>query len=234
MKKIKTFCVSLLLLWSVALAHAAPVVVIPGDQGNNVFLPTQNTVTETSTLTIGAIDVFLSASLPTEWLECNGATIARADYPDLVTYLAGSAAGSAVLPDLRGEFVRGWDHGRGLDAGRALMTVQANQMLSHTHSASLAADGGHSHTGSTDPGGSHTHIINVVNPPGTTGTYFGSGGGGDRKIAAADTYAAGAHSHTGSLANAGSHTHTVTINASGGAEFRPRNLSVIFAIRAKN
>lgn len=234
MLKTKYLCAVILVFLLVSPLHAAPVVVIPGDQGNNVFLATTNTVTETTTLTVGAIDVFLATPLPVGWLECDGATVNRSDYPDLVTYLAGAAAPTATLPDLRGEFVRGWDHGRGLDAGRALMTVQANQMLSHTHAASAAAAGSHTHTGATDPGGSHTHIISVVNPPGTTGTYFGSGGGGDRKIPAADTYGAGAHSHTGSLAWAGDHSHTVAISASGGAEFRPRNLSVIFAIRAKN
>lgn len=234
MKKLQTMFAAVVFSLLSTIALASPVAVIPGDQGANTFLPVQNTISETSTLTVGATDVFLSTPLPDGWLECDGSTVARADYPDLVTYLAGSAASSATLPDFRGEFVRGWDHSRGIDAGRALMTVQAGQMQSHTHTASTAADGAHTHTGSTGAGGSHTHIIPSVTPPGTTGTYFGSGGGFGRKEASASTDAAGAHSHTGSLTSAGGHTHTVTISASGGTEFRPRNLSVIFAIRAKN
>jgi hypothetical protein len=41
------------------------------------------------------------------------------------------------LPDLRGEFIRGWDHGRGLDASRAFGTTQTDDLKSHTHQVSL-------------------------------------------------------------------------------------------------
>ena len=36
--------------------------------------------------------------------------------------------GSTTLPDLRGEFIRGWDHGRGVDGGRGLRTWQKDAM----------------------------------------------------------------------------------------------------------
>ncbi|MCV5084697.1 hypothetical protein OFB78_29265, partial [Escherichia coli] len=37
------------------------------------------------------------------------------------------------LPDLRGEFIRGWDDGRGIDAGRALLSIQAGMLEKHRH-----------------------------------------------------------------------------------------------------
>jgi len=41
--------------------------------------------------------------------------------------------GSTTLPDLRGEFIRGWDHGRGVDAGRAILASQNDQNKAHSH-----------------------------------------------------------------------------------------------------
>ncbi len=223
-----------IILFTGSTLQAAPLIVVPGEGSGYSFFPSAlATSTSTSKFTVGAINVFISSTLPADWLECNGATVTRAAYPDLVTYLAGAAAASAVLPDLRGEFVRGWDNGRGLDAGRALYTVQAQSMLSHAHTASAAAIGDHVHTAWTSADGAHTHTIPNVSPPNTTGTYFGGGGGGMKKEPGPKyTAAAGSHSHTGSVNNAGTHTHTATINANGGTEFRPRNRSVLFAIRA--
>jgi phage-related tail fiber protein len=34
------------------------------------------------------------------------------------------------LPDLRGEFIRGWDDGRGVDAGRGLLSFQEGTIVS--------------------------------------------------------------------------------------------------------
>ena len=55
------------------------------------------------------------ATPPGGWLKCNGATFDKVKYPKLAT-----AYPSGVLPDLRGEFLRGWDDGRGVDVERAL------------------------------------------------------------------------------------------------------------------
>lgn len=58
---------------------------------------------------------------PGGWLKCNGATFDKVKYPKLAT-----AYPSGVLPDLRGEFLRGWDDGRGVDSGRSLLSAQAD------------------------------------------------------------------------------------------------------------
>ncbi|MBI5400493.1 MAG: phage tail protein [Candidatus Yonathbacteria bacterium] len=61
----------------------------------------------------GAVLFFNLASCPTGWLPANG---------------------TSGTPDLRGEFARGLDSGRGVDAGRTLGSAQADMLKSHTHS----------------------------------------------------------------------------------------------------
>lgn len=59
------------------------------------------------------------ATPPDGWLKCNGAPFDKLKYPKLaVAYPSGN------LPDLRGEFIRGWDDGRGVDSGRVLLSAQ--------------------------------------------------------------------------------------------------------------
>jgi phage-related tail fiber protein len=72
-------------------------------------------------------------SVPAGFLECNGATVKRSDYPALfsligTTYGAGDSSTTFTLPDLRGEFIRGWDSGRTIDSGRALGSLQLDSI----------------------------------------------------------------------------------------------------------
>lgn len=78
----------------------------------------------------GAVQAFARATPPTGWLRANGAAVSRATYNSLFAAIGttfGSGDGSTTfnLPDLRGEFIRGLDDGRGVDAGRLLGTAQA-------------------------------------------------------------------------------------------------------------
>ncbi len=60
-----------------------------------------------------------TATPPAGWLKCNGAAFDKAKYPKLAAvYPLG------LLPDLRGEFIRGWDDGRGADNGRVIYSPQ--------------------------------------------------------------------------------------------------------------
>ncbi|EQX79724.1 DNA-invertase lambdoid prophage e14, partial [Escherichia coli UMEA 3199-1] len=58
----------------------------------------------------------------------NGAAFSAEEYPELA-----KAYPTNKLPDLRGEFIRGWDDGRGIDAGRALLSLQAGMLEKHRH-----------------------------------------------------------------------------------------------------
>ena len=61
------------------------------------------------------------ATPPQGWLKCNGATFSGAQYPQLA-----KAYPANKLPDMRGEFIRGWDDGRGVDPGRTLLSLQSD------------------------------------------------------------------------------------------------------------
>ncbi|HEI3108902.1 TPA: tail fiber protein [Escherichia coli] len=74
---------------------------------------------EGSALPVGVPVPWPSATLPTGWLKCNGAAFSSEMYPNLA-----KAYPTNKLPDLRGEFIRGWDDGRGVDNGRALLSSQ--------------------------------------------------------------------------------------------------------------
>lgn len=87
---------------------------------------------------VGAVVASATSSLPTGYLECNGSAVSRTTYVDLftaigTTYGVGDGATTFNLPDLRGEFIRGWDNGRGIDAARGFGTFQADAFKTHTH-----------------------------------------------------------------------------------------------------
>lgn len=80
---------------------------------------------------VGSISGFLFKNPPTGWLECNGAAINRVSYKNLfakIGIISGKGRGSKSfnLPDLRGEFLRGWDNLRGTDKGRKLGSAQGD------------------------------------------------------------------------------------------------------------
>jgi len=88
--------------------------------------------------TPGRVAFFARSSAPTGWLKANGAAVSRAIYSGLysaigTTFGAGDGATTFNLPDLRGEFLRSLDDGRGIDSGRTLGSFQGSQMQSHTH-----------------------------------------------------------------------------------------------------
>lgn len=84
----------------------------------------------------GAVAHFAMTSAPTGWLKANGAAISRTTYAELfaaigTTFGVGDGSATFNLPDLRGEFLRGWDDGRGVDAGRIFGGPQADAFQGH-------------------------------------------------------------------------------------------------------
>ncbi|EFO0006701.1 TPA: phage tail protein [Escherichia coli] len=82
---------------------------------------------EGSALPVGVPVPWPSATPPTGWLKCNGAAFSAEDYPNLA-----KAYPTLKLPDLRGEFIRGWDGGKGVDSGRTLLSAQGDAIRNIT------------------------------------------------------------------------------------------------------
>ena len=87
---------------------------------------------------VGQVAWFAASSPPTGWLKANGAAVSRATYANLfaktgTSFGVGDGSTTFNLPDLRGEFVRGLDDGRGVDAGRTLGSFQSEALQPHTH-----------------------------------------------------------------------------------------------------
>ena len=86
----------------------------------------------------GKISFFARSTAPAGWLKCNGAAISRTSYSELFSALStfwGSGDGSTTfnVPDLRGWFLRVWDDGANVDAGRSFGSQQQDAFQGHHH-----------------------------------------------------------------------------------------------------
>lgn len=88
----------------------------------------------------GTVIMLAAKNIPTGYrlLKCNGATISRTAYADLFSVIgtifgSGDGVNTFKLPDLRGEFLRSWDDGRGIDSGRTFGSWQPDDFKSHSH-----------------------------------------------------------------------------------------------------
>ena len=92
----------------------------------------------------GAVMSFAMNTAPTGWLKANGANVSRTTYANLfaaigTTYGAGDGSTTFAVPDMRGEFPRGWDDGRGVDSGRVFGSAQGDAMRNFTGSFRVTA-----------------------------------------------------------------------------------------------
>lgn len=122
----------------------------------------------------GCVQFFATVTAPTGWLKADGALVSRTTYADLfaaigTTFGAGDGSTTFGLPDLRGEFIRAFDDGRGVDTGRVFGSAQASQMQSHTHT--FNSNGHGNGNGSYYPlGGSAYPVPTVVTVSAAGGT----------------------------------------------------------------
>ncbi|KAA1172567.1 phage tail protein [Photorhabdus heterorhabditis] len=142
---------------------------------------------------------------PNGWVKCNGAIFDKSLYPKLAEVYP-----SGRLPDLRGEFIRGWDDGRGVDVGRYLLSNQLADIAPHNHR--LSRMWSNSNAGA-DGLGTPSCILNSV----TKDANYGFDG---RGLGIA----------TG-IGNGGSGYMDDAILASTGTETRPRNVAFNYIVR---
>jgi len=166
----------------------------------------------------GAVFCMAVAIVPSGYLECNGAAVSRTGYAALFAvigtqYGAGNGSSTFNLPDLRGEFVRGYDHGRGIDSGRSISaTPQSDQNKQHNHTASSSVnDSGHVHG---------TTFDNKKYFPGGNSTTVNYGGPGE--------YPADIFSMSSATTGV---TVATSIGNDGGGETRPRNIAMMYVIK---
>ncbi|WP_339494432.1 phage tail-collar fiber domain-containing protein [Pseudomonas sp. RA_105y_Pfl2_P56] len=180
-------------------------------------------IAKASALPVGSIVAFPVDSPPPGFLELDNSVKSSATYPDLSAYLGGKfnkgdeGVGNFRLPEARGEFLRGWDHGRGVDAGRGLGSLQSMQAEGHSHvtgvndTAAVAsiqsARGVGADTGSW-PYGAAAIGIAGTNSVSTNTTYYPSGEDSWLKTGPAISL--------------------------GNGETRPRNIAVMWCIKAWN
>jgi len=121
----------------------------------------------------GDLKPWPGTSAPAGWLKANGALVSRSAYAALfavigTTFGAGDGSTTFALPDLRGEFIRGLDDGRGVDTGRSIGTSQADDLKSHVHSVP-----GNTSNGSGSP---YRILSNTNSSPNVTNDTYATGG----------------------------------------------------------
>jgi len=95
-------------------------------------------IAQASALPVGTMVAFPANKIPPGFLEIDGSVKSIATYPDLATFLGtafnqgNEGAGNFRLPESRGEFLRGWDHGRGVDANRVIGSYQLDTLQNIT------------------------------------------------------------------------------------------------------
>lgn len=194
-----------------------PLSISSGGSGENTAV---DTLTALDLDLTGSITFSLVNVTPAGYLKANGAAVSRATYARLFArvgtqYGAGDGATTFNLPDLRGEFLRGWDDSRGVDSGRAVASFQSGQMTSHFHpfSGNVGGNGFHAHTmfdalvrDSTGGVGANARYVNASI--------------GNNQTGARSTDAGGSHAHSFS-----------GTTGAAGAENRPSNMPLVAFIK---
>jgi len=178
----------------------------------------------------GSVFCMAVATVPSGYLECNGAAVSRTTYAALfaiigTNYGTGNGSSTFNLPDLRGEFVRGFDNGRGADSGRSIASSQGASNASHNHSISASGT-----TSTKSLTGSVQKISETFNNSGSTTGIFSRSTG----FNAGFTPGSPDNNDTGSFSIDASHNHTVTVSGntgSQGSEARPRNVAMMYIIK---
>lgn len=124
---------------------------------------------------VGSVTMYAANTAPTGWLECSGAAVSRTTYAGLFAAIGtvfGSGDGSTTfnLPQMQGEFARGWDNGRGVDPARAFGSAQADELEAHVHSVTPPAASSEAGSGLTTTGSGGVESITPYDTASTGGT----------------------------------------------------------------
>ncbi len=144
------------------------------------------------------------------FLKSNGASFSGTLYPKLALPYPG-----LKLPDLRGEFIRGWDDGRGVDASRILLSLQTGALELHNHALGKIWSSSDESNSAANGTGISRNIVNVTPTRSGVMEEIHSGHG------LAVGFGAG-----------GAMSSKTAIQPTGGTETRPRNVAFNYIVRA--
>jgi microcystin-dependent protein len=208
---------------------------LPGADGSNGQMLQTNgsgalSFTTVSGVPSGSVFCMAVATVPSGYLECNGAAVSRTTYSVLfavigTAYGTGDGSNTFNLPDLRGEFIRGFDNGKGTDSGRSIASSQSAQNASHNHSISLSGT-----TSNKSLTGSVTRIAETMAAFGTASGVFSK----TANIQTGTTPNATDTSPAGGFSMDASHDHTFSASGTSGSqggEARPRNIAMMYVIK---
>ena len=174
----------------------------------------------------GSVFCMAVATIPSGYLECNGAAVSRVTYAALFAvigtqYGTGNGSSTFNVPDLRGEFVRGFDNGRGADSGRSIGSSQGDDNKQHNHGIDFNTQS-HTLTGNIQK------ISETFNNNGSASGVFSkqTGFNANHTPGNPDHNDSGAVNFNGMSGNVG-----ITINNAGGSESRPRNIAMMYIIK---
>jgi len=172
---------------------------------------------------------------PEGYLLCNGAAFSASIYPNLSAVYPGN-----TTPDMRNQTIKGLP-----SSGRALLSLEADNVKSHSHTATVIstdlgtiASSSYNHgTVGTSSNGTHSHTFDGKSGDWRAENHFPADGanGGTYSVetsqAGDHTHVVniGSHSHTTTL---GSHSHGITVNATGNAENTVKNIAFNYIVRA--
>ena len=168
---------------------------------------------------VGTILAHAANTPPTGFLECNGSNISRSTYATLfsaisTTFGVGDGSSTFALPDLRGQFIRGWANNGSTDASRVFGSTQTDQNKNHTHT-----------TDSTSLTGGIRKISEGFGAGGSATGVFTKTADGNNTITGSSST-----SPVGGVDFDGTHTHTIS-SSGGGTEARPTNLALMYIIK---
>lgn len=182
---------------------------------------------------VGAPIPWPSDTIPDGFALMTGQTFTLATYPKLA-----AAYPSGVIPDMRGQTIKG------KPSGRAVLSAEADGVKSHTHTASASTTalsgttastdlgtktsstfdygrkytnnaGAHTHTfsGTTSSNGDHSHTASLGNNANVSSGRFAASNSG--QSATTSTNSAGAHTHTysGTTSTGPEHSHYVDVGS---------------------
>lgn len=164
-----------------------------------------------NSIPIGSILAFTYEEAPLGWLACDGRYHLKEDYPLLYKAIGTTFGGGGAyfkVPNLQGQFIRGWDKLGNIDPERAFGSSQRDAFQGHSHEVKLEPDAIR-----TSEDGEHSHYLRGLEQ------VVGS----RRKDIATWNYSYAPDVYRGGTTEDGMHSHQVIFDEGAVEIHKPRN-----------